>query len=275
MRILKTILLITGLVSSIMLVSPTTVLSGTKTCMTTDFQIQMSVTVTNVNGRSIYEYNPISLTAAPNKFFIYIKRDLDDPETGDIVVTLNGTVQDLDKVYLHNGETPQGAPLSKVWDDNTHNDAINITSIASNNFPIVLNVKEREPGREQEDETTILLPVGSSLQACGPIEGPMQAQKRFFEGNPLVQTDVEQTMANGCRYNISFDPVTNLVTNVIALTERATVAPFELCEVTIAPHICEDETGLTFCPPGRINNPPLQDLPGGTCYYPSNIKFSC
>lgn len=274
MRSLKTLLLLVGVFGIVRLVLPTTVLAGTHSCSTTDFDI--SVTVTHANGRSTYVYNLTRADANLNKFFIYLLRGLN--ETGDFKFHCNGGSFDEPNCsggYKFNGDDLSGSALAGVWDDNKHNDGLQVTSVAVGTFPITIDVTEREPGREQEDETSILIPVGSKLQTCGPIEGPMQARKRSLVGNPLVQTVTEQTFANGCTYLIQYDPVTLLITGMEAVTEFGTGNPPDHCIVTQEPNVCENELEFPFCPPARINNPPLQTAPGGTCYYPSNLKFPC
>lgn len=283
---LQALPLLIGVLASVLCVIPSTVLAGSAACNMSGLTI--SVTVTHANGRSLYEYRPILAFAAPqhsrehhpsalrNAFFIYIKRGLNDPATGDMVVTVGNppVVQPLRSVYLANGVSPHGTTLHKVWDNNKHHDAILIPNVTNHDFPIILNVKEREPDRqENETDTTILFSGGYPWRKCGPIEGPMQAQKDSFVGNPLLNSVAEQTFENGCKYSVFSHPVTNVITAMVALTPQGTGNPPDVC--TVEPEAdCAGETGLIFCPPGRIGQPPLQSIAGGICYY-GRIKYRC
>ena len=96
---------------------------------------------------------------------------------------------------------------------------------------------------------------------------------------PLVNSIGHQTMANGCSYLVTVNSKGEVIGMDVdpAGPLHATVSPYELCAVVVAvePDICEHETGLAFCPRVKRGHQPIQGAPGGTCYYPSNIKVTC
>ena len=98
------------------------------------------------------------------------------------------------------------------------------------------------------------------------------------ENGPLESSLGHQTMANGCQYIMTFD-TNDFVIGVIldpAGPQHETLGPgagTTLCAVVEAS--CAAETGLAYCPPVKRGGQPIQGAPGGTCYYPKNIKVTC
>ena len=95
---------------------------------------------------------------------------------------------------------------------------------------------------------------------------------------PLVTSIAHQTMANGCSYLVTVNAKGEVIGMAVDLDgpDFATVFPNEACEVVVGDSdICEDETGLAYCPPVKRGRQPIQGVPGGIFYYPKNIKVTC
>ena len=98
-----------------------------------------------------------------------------------------------------------------------------------------------------------------------------------IEGSPQRTTTAQLCFANGCCYMATAGPRDNFIISLTPAkdTPKATVQPYEACEVVHQRGICESETGLRFCPPLELGRPPIQGRPGGTYYAPPDEKFSC
>ena len=100
---------------------------------------------------------------------------------------------------------------------------------------------------------------------------------QIIEGSPLLTVTSRLCFANGCCYTATAGLRDNIIVSMapVSDTPKATVEPYEACTVVSQPGICESETGLKFCPPLELGRPAIQGRPGGTCYAPPNIKYSC
>jgi hypothetical protein len=229
------------------------------------------------NGITSYLYsiqNTAGKNGTPEKFFVFVKRGLDNPPdlvAKDITNNVPGT-------YLTPHEHVNGGfPPSRVQKVVHHQDAVLIPSVGIGH-QIQLQVSERY--KPEEGETTILLGISSTYEHCGPILGPTTPAVQGFQGSPLTSLTSHLCFDNGCCYFATADLTNNIV---IDLTEDPNT-PFETvcgpsgcqaCHVTNSPKICETDLSLTFCPPIELGRPPLQSQPGGTCYFAPNLKFPC
>ena len=230
-----------------------------------------TVTVNPVtqSGRTIYTYTVTGANA--NKLFIFVKKGL-----GTNLVSLRNSSPG--GTYLTPHTTDGGFPPLDTWRAVHHQDAVNFNNIAIGNT-FTLDVPERY--KPEEGLTTVLLGIKSTFEHCGPILGPTTPEAPTFPGSPLVQTVSAKTFANGCIYDVVADETGG---NILAMALNANSPSTETvcgiggckpCAVVTAPNICETETGFPFCPPLKLGQPPIQSQPGGTCYYPRNIKFTC
>jgi hypothetical protein len=233
----------------------------------------VTVNAVNQNGRTIYTYTVTGANA--NKLFVFVKQGL-GPLGPDLVALVDGSPSgSISYVTPHNFAS--GFPPADAWKVVHHQDGVVFPSIAINHT-FTLNVPERF--NLQEGLTTLLLGTGSTYQHCGPILGPTTPAAQEFPGSPLVNTTSHLCFADGCCYFATAGLTDNIITN---MTDDPNT-PFETtcgpsgcqaCHVTNSPNICEIDLGLTFCPPGELGRPPLQSVPGGTCYYPPNLKYPC
>ncbi len=220
------------------------------------------------NGITSYLYtiqNATGKNGKPNKFFVFVKQGLN----GDLVA------KDLTNNNLGAYVTPHhfssSFPPDDAWEVVHHQDGVVIPSLAIGH-QIQVQVSERF--KPQEGVTTILLGIGNTFEHCGPILGSTTPGVPEFQGSPLVSTVSRQTFTNGCIYDVTAGSTDNIVISMIAVTPHGT-NPSELCTVENTPNSCEKDLVVPFCPPGELGRPPLQSVPGGTCYYPPNLKFPC
>jgi len=261
----KSLLFSAGVVAIVALLAATNVFAQLSCTSKTTGEAAGVFTVTvnpvNQNGRTIYTY-----TVVPNvnKLFVYVKQGLGT----DLVALVGGSPSGISYVTPHS--TSANFPPSEVWKVVHHQDGV----VFPSGSIFTLDVPERF--KPEEGLTTLLLGFSNTTnQHCGPILGPTTPESPTFQGSPLVSTTSRQTFANGCIYEVTAGETDNIITSMTAVTQFATVAPFEECTVTNSPNICEQELGIPFCPPGELGRPPLQSVPGGDCYYPPNIKYKC
>jgi hypothetical protein len=202
----------------------------------------------------------------PNKFFAFVMQGLSG------VLSATDVTSNTAGFYVTPHNFNSSFPPADAWKVVHHEDGVVFPSVAIGHH---LQIAVSERFKPAEGLTTILLGIGSTYEHCGPILGPTTPEAPTFQGSPLVTTTSRQTFANGCIYDVTAGETDNIITSMTAVTANATVAPFEACTVTNSPNICEQELGIPFCPPGELGRPPLQSLPGGTCYYPPNLKYPC
>ncbi|MGE5305977.1 MAG: hypothetical protein ACM3TN_21910 [Alphaproteobacteria bacterium] len=230
--------------------------------------------LTNQGVRRTYTYTMTSPSGKnPNKFFVFVQPGLN----GDLVgknLTANslGSYQTPDTFVGSN-------PPAAAWNVVHHEDGVGFTNVAIN-AAIQLDVSERY--KPDQAVTTILLSISNTFEHCGPIFGPTTPEPPEFQGSPLVQTVSTKTFANGCIYDVVAGETDQ---NIISMTLNPNSPAFETvfsgpspqpCSVTtVTLGTCEHDTGLVFCPVLKLGQPPIQSTAGGTCYYPTNIKFTC
>jgi len=230
----------------------------------------VTVNAVNQNGRTIYTYTVTGANA--NKLFVFVKQGL----RPDLVALVDGSPSGSIS-YVTPHQTASFPSLTDVWKVVHHQDGVVFSSIAINHT-FTLNVPERF--NLQEGLTTLILGIGSTYQHCGPILGPTTPATQEFQGSPLVSTTSHLCFEDGCCYFATAGLTDNIITN---MTDDPNT-PFETtcgpsgcqaCHVTNSPNICEIDLGLAFCPPGELGRPPLQSVPGGTCYFAPNLKYPC
>lgn len=276
MKTRKSLLLLAGVLAIVALLAATDVFarssctSETTTHATGNFIV--NVAQITLNGRTSYTYTMSSpIGKNPNKFFIYVKDGLE----GNLVSSIAPCATlPCPGVYVDHNEFNGSFPPAEVWKVNGHQDGVVFPAVAIDKV-ITLDVPERL--KPEESTTTVLLGIGTTYEHCGPIFGPTTPATPSFQGSPLVTTTARLCFANGCCYNATVGVTDNIINSMTTAsdTPNATVSPFEACTVTNSPNICEIETGLTFCPPQELGRPPMQDLPGGTCYTGSGTKYAC
>jgi len=228
------------------------------------------------NGISSYLYsiqNVVGKNGNPNKFFAFVKQGLNTPP--DLVA--KDTTNNSLGAYVTPHQFSSSFPPADAWKVVHHQDGVVLPSLAIGH-QIQLQVSERY--KPEEGVTTILLGIGNTYEHCGPILGPTTPAVQEFQGSPLVSTTSHLCFENGCCYFATAGLTDNIITN---MTDDPNT-PFETvcgpsgcqaCHVTNSPNICEIELDLTFCPPTELGRPPLQSVPGGTCYCPPNLKYPC
>jgi hypothetical protein len=259
----KSLLLSAGVVAIVALLAATNAFAQLSCNSVGNSEGAGSFTVTvktaHQNGHTIYTY---AITRAiPSAIFLYVKKGLNtegfSPTNGGVYVT------------PHQSAGQAGFPPFDAWRVVHHQDGVVFPSVTT----FTLNVPERF--KPEEGLTTILLGQKNSFEHCGPILGPTTPAAPTFQGSPLVSTVSRQTFENGCVYDVTAGETDNIITSITAVTAFGTNPPTEACTVTNTPNICASDLNLPFCPPGELGRPPLQSLPGGTCYYPPNLKFAC
>jgi len=272
----KSLILSAGVIAIVALLAATNALAqnyntcASETTKHTAGNFIVNVAQTTLNGRRTYTYTMTSPTGKnTNKFFVYVRDGLE----GNLESASCSGTTCSPGIYVDHNETTGGVPPAEVWMTNRHEDGVVITNVAIDK---VITLKVSERFLPEESVTTILLGIGSTYEHCGPIFGPTNPEAPFFQGSPLVTTTSRQTFANGCAYFVTAGETDNIITAMTAdpATPNATVFPFEQC-VVFSNASCEGDLGLTFCPPAELGRPPLQSVPGGTCYYPKNLKFTC
>jgi len=230
----------------------------------------VNVVPTTQNGRTTYTYTVSGANA--NKLFVYVKKGLGS----DLVALVDGAPSGSISYVTPHG-TSAGFPPPDAWKVVHHQDGVIFPSVAIGHT-FTLDVPERF--KPEEGVTTLLLGIKTTFEHCGPILGPTTPEAPSFQGSPLVTTTSHQTFANGCSYFVTAGETDNIITSMTV--DPAT--PFETvcgvsgcqaCAVDNTTNSCQTDLGLTFCPPAELGRPPLQSVPGGICYYPKNLKFTC
>lgn len=274
MKMRKSLLLLGCVPAIVALLGATTAFAAAPTsCSTTNFAVNVAMETTN--GISSYTYtmsNAPGSSKNANKFFVYSRRGLE----GDLQGTIGGSPAGE---YITNGEIgANNCPTSGAWTFNEHNDGWCFTSVAMGNQPS-LTVSERI--NPEEGASSILLSYANTTESCGPILGPTTDAAPEFEGSPLATTTLHQTFADGCSYFVTVNKTTNMAISMTVDPATPIETVFDplvgpkACQVIVQPGICEAETGLTYCPEIEAGRPPIQGEPGGYCYYPKNIKYTC
>ncbi len=280
MKTRKSLLFSAGVVAIVALFAATNVFAQSsctsKTTSEATGNFVVNVTQSAQNGRRIYTYTMTSPTGKnPNKFFVFVKKGLNQIP-GDLVAK-NITANTLG-TYLTPDFFSGANPPSAAWNVVHHQDGVGFTNVAVSQV-LQLDVSERY--KPEESVTTVLLSIANTYEHCGPIYGPTTPAPPEFQGSPLVQTISTKTFADGCIYDVVADETgANIISMALNPNSPANetvcgVSGCKPCAVTISPFICEAETGFAFCPPLKLGQPPIQSTPGGTCYYPANLKFTC
>ncbi len=289
MLISKSLRLSAGVVAIVTLLATTSVFAQTHcSSVTPTFakgNFTVDVDMQTVNGRTTYTYTVQSPTGKnPNKFFIYIKRGLQD----DIVA------KDTDGnrgVYLTPEHFFANFPPTDAWKTDKHNDGIVFASVAIKKT-LLLDVSERL--KPEEGFTTIILGKKDTderkkgtdernedtYEACGPILGPTTLPAgQEIPGSPVATDQFTVTMDNGCVYDLFFNSFTNYLSSII--TDRSSPAKGtdeRPCTVTTVSSVA-GAVGLTFIPPTKKGDLPIQQTSGGICYYlftdGSGARFPC
>lgn len=234
----------------------------------------VTVVEQTLNGRRIYRYSVSSPTGAhANKLFIWVRQGIVNEEgfsTRRVDTNQPGT-------YVTPHQTAGDFPPDEAWQVAHHEDGVVWTNIATNN-QFEINVKERfKPG---ESLTTVLIGIGNTFEHCGPIPGPKNPATPSFN-TVFASSETHLCFKNGCCYFATTEETTGQVTSLVP----DPVTPFETigcggtgeptcqaCQVEISD--CAADLGIPDC--GRVViTAPLQSQDGGTCYYPTNIKFTC
>jgi len=259
----KSLRLSTGVAAIVALLATANVFAQTQcSSVTPTFSkghFTVDVDMQTVNGRTTYTYTVQSPThSQPNKFFIYIKRGLQD----DIVA------KDTDGnrgVYLTPEHFFAHFPPTDAWKTDKHNDGIVLASVAIKKT-LLLDVSERL--KPEEGVTTIILGTKDTYEACGPILGPTTlAARQELPGSPVAADQLTATMDNGCVYDLFFNSFTNYLSSII--TDKASPAKGtdgKPCTATTVTAVA-GAVGLTFVPPTKKGDLPIQQTAGGTCYY--------
>ena len=288
MQTRKSLLLSAGVIAIVALLASTNAFAQFETCTSQalnkrgtaedgDGNFIVSVEQTTLAGRTTYKYSVARTpgsNANPTKFFVYVRHGLDS-EDGFSAQRLP-TQEDGEYVTPHDPGAG-GFPPAETWLFTHHEDGVAFTAIAINN-QYTVDVKSRF--KPESSLTTVLLGIGSTFEHCGPIFGPKNEATPVFEGSPLQSTRPRLSFDNGCSYFATVEPTTGVITSL----EGDPDTPFETnfpegeqpqaC-VALLEESCETDLVLEHCGIGNIAYPPIQSEPGGTCYYPPNIKFPC
>lgn len=236
----------------------------------------VTVAQTTQSGFRTYSYSLQSPSGKnPNKFFMWLKRNLNLPEEGLTFQCVG--VGCGAGVYVTPHQTSGGFPPKEAWRVAHHEDGVVFTSIAIGH---VFKFKVKERFKPEESVTTILLgraggdDDGTIVEHCGPIFGPMTPLRPEFEGSPLAVTTGQLCFTNGCCYNATVDLTQNIITSMTPDPGTPFETPPGVAACTVASANCAQDLALVSCPEGEIGRPPLKSQEGGTCYY-KNIKFTC
>jgi hypothetical protein len=232
-----------------------------------DFTV--TVNEQTLNGRRIYTYSISGGNA--NKLFIWVRQGIEFEEGFSTRRVDNNTSGE----YVTPHETYGNFPPAEAWHVAHHEDGVVWTNIAAGN-QYEINVKERF--KPEESLTTVLLGDSNSFEHCGPVPGPTNPTPPSFNSTAFASSETHLCFKNGCCYFATTDETTGQVTNLVTdpATPSETVCGAggcKACEVDTTAD-CATELHIPDC--GRVLlTAPLQNEDGGTCYYPTNIKFTC
>ena len=283
MQIRRLVMLSTGMMGIVVLLAAASAFAQSDRCISkainkqgeeTDGHFAVTVNQRVRDGRRIYLYSVSSLADhKANKLFIWVRQGL-ELEEGFIARRVD-TGMEGDYVTPH--ETVGGFPPKAAWLVAHHEDGVVFTDIATDKL-FEINVKERF--QPEDSMTTVLLGTGPTFEHCGPLPGPKNPAAPAFEGSPVASKETHICFKNGCCYFATVEETTGVVTNLVGDpdTPKETVYPDgerpQACRADLGAS-CEGDLNIPFCGVGTIQLPPVQSKEGGTCYYPSNIKFPC
>jgi len=227
------------------------------------------------NGRRIYTYSVSSANGSnANKLFVWVRGGVNSEEgfsTRRVDTNDPGT-------YVTPHNTLGGFPPADAWKFAHHEDGVVWTNIATNN-QFEINVKERF--MPNDSLTTVLVGNGNSFEHCGPIFGPKNPAAPSF-GGQFAAASTSICFKDGCCYFATQDPTTGQVIDLVAdpSTPSETIGCGGVgqpaCKACIVEKTANCAADLDIPDCGRVLiTAPLQSEPGGTCYYPPNLKFPC